>query len=90
MHKDDVFLIHQMQFIAFMFMHKVNNFLFSFQSTFNNIGLPDLQISGGWRHTMALDNEGQIYGWGWNKVTHQIYLMKEKSQYNRTRKEEKK
>ncbi|XP_057858700.2 ultraviolet-B receptor UVR8 isoform X2 [Cryptomeria japonica] len=25
------------------------------------------QISGGWRHTMALDKEGQIYGWGWNK-----------------------
>jgi alpha-tubulin suppressor-like RCC1 family protein len=24
-------------------------------------------ISGGWRHTMALDNEGQLYGWGWNK-----------------------
>ncbi|CAK9867327.1 unnamed protein product [Sphagnum jensenii] len=24
-------------------------------------------ISGGWRHTMALDSEGQLYGWGWNK-----------------------
>jgi alpha-tubulin suppressor-like RCC1 family protein len=26
-------------------------------------------ISGGWRHTMALDSEGQLYGWGWNKVS---------------------
>jgi len=25
------------------------------------------QISGGWRHTMALDVNGQLYGWGWNK-----------------------
>lgn len=25
------------------------------------------QISGGWRHTMALDVDGQLYGWGWNK-----------------------
>eukprot|EP00252_Welwitschia_mirabilis_P003499 TRINITY_DN13557_c0_g1_i1.p1 TRINITY_DN13557_c0_g1~~TRINITY_DN13557_c0_g1_i1.p1 ORF type:complete len:436 (+),score=82.89 TRINITY_DN13557_c0_g1_i1:975-2282(+) len=26
-----------------------------------------IQISGGWRHTMALDAEGNLYGWGWNK-----------------------
>lgn len=27
------------------------------------------QIDGGWRHTVALDDDGQLYGWGWNKVT---------------------
>ncbi|KAB1210505.1 Ultraviolet-B receptor UVR8 [Morella rubra] len=25
------------------------------------------QISGGWRHTMALSSDGNLYGWGWNK-----------------------
>ncbi|RWR92760.1 Regulator of chromosome condensation [Cinnamomum micranthum f. kanehirae] len=25
------------------------------------------QISGGWRHTMALTSDGSLYGWGWNK-----------------------
>lgn len=25
------------------------------------------QISGGWRHTMALTSDGRVYGWGWNK-----------------------
>ncbi|PIA47632.1 hypothetical protein AQUCO_01400330v1 [Aquilegia coerulea] len=25
------------------------------------------QISGGWRHTMALTSDGKVYGWGWNK-----------------------
>ncbi|XP_076910126.1 ultraviolet-B receptor UVR8-like [Bidens hawaiensis] len=25
------------------------------------------QISGGWRHTMALTPEGKLFGWGWNK-----------------------
>ncbi|KAE8673942.1 Ultraviolet-B receptor UVR8 [Hibiscus syriacus] len=25
------------------------------------------QISGGWRHTMALTSGGKLYGWGWNK-----------------------
>ncbi|KAB5514149.1 hypothetical protein DKX38_028055 [Salix brachista] len=25
------------------------------------------QISGGWRHTMALTSDGNLYGWGWNK-----------------------
>lgn len=28
-----------------------------------------MQISGGWRHTMALTSNGKLYGWGWNKVT---------------------
>lgn len=23
---------------------------------------------GGWRHTMAADDTGQLYGWGWNRV----------------------
>jgi alpha-tubulin suppressor-like RCC1 family protein len=27
------------------------------------------QISGGWRHTMALTSDGKLYGWGWNKVS---------------------
>ncbi|KVH87984.1 Regulator of chromosome condensation 1/beta-lactamase-inhibitor protein II [Cynara cardunculus var. scolymus] len=26
------------------------------------------QISGGWRHTMALTSDGKLFGWGWNKV----------------------
>ncbi|EPS71760.1 hypothetical protein M569_02995, partial [Genlisea aurea] len=25
------------------------------------------QISGGWRHTMAVTCGGELYGWGWNK-----------------------
>ncbi|XP_019184500.1 PREDICTED: ultraviolet-B receptor UVR8-like [Ipomoea nil] len=25
------------------------------------------QVSGGWRHTMALTADGKLYGWGWNK-----------------------
>ncbi|XP_010269039.1 PREDICTED: ultraviolet-B receptor UVR8-like isoform X1 [Nelumbo nucifera] len=25
------------------------------------------QISGGWRHTMALTSDGRLFGWGWNK-----------------------
>lgn len=25
------------------------------------------QISGGWRHTMAVTSDGKLYGWGWNK-----------------------
>ncbi|KAG6551955.1 hypothetical protein Mapa_006572 [Marchantia paleacea] len=28
---------------------------------------PIVQISGGWRHTVALDSSGRLYGWGWNK-----------------------
>lgn len=24
-------------------------------------------VSGGWRHTVALDEDGELYGWGWNK-----------------------
>ncbi|KAK2965108.1 hypothetical protein RJ640_026118 [Escallonia rubra] len=30
------------------------------------------QISGGWRHTMALTSDGKLYGWGWNKKVVQI------------------
>lgn len=30
------------------------------------------QISGGWRHTMALTSDGKLYGWGWNKVGHYL------------------
>ncbi|GAB2218596.1 hypothetical protein Droror1_Dr00001822 [Drosera rotundifolia] len=30
-------------------------------------GHPISQISGGWRHTMALTSDGKLYGWGWNK-----------------------
>ncbi|AET04805.2 chromosome condensation regulator RCC1 repeat protein [Medicago truncatula] len=25
------------------------------------------QVSGGWRHSMALTSNGQLFGWGWNK-----------------------
>jgi len=25
-------------------------------------------ISGGWRHTAAADDAGNLYTWGWNKV----------------------
>ncbi|XP_068652203.1 ultraviolet-B receptor UVR8-like [Aristolochia californica] len=28
---------------------------------------PISQISGGWRHSMAVTYEGKLYGWGWNK-----------------------
>ncbi|KAG5382158.1 hypothetical protein IGI04_033628 [Brassica rapa subsp. trilocularis] len=30
------------------------------------------QISGGWRHTMALTSDGKLYGWGWNKKVVQV------------------
>ncbi|OMP01203.1 Regulator of chromosome condensation, RCC1 [Corchorus olitorius] len=30
------------------------------------------QISGGWRHTMALTSCGKLYGWGWNKNVVQV------------------
>ncbi|CAI9780505.1 unnamed protein product [Fraxinus pennsylvanica] len=33
----------------------------------SNLFLSDYEISGGWRHTMALTTEGKLYGWGWNK-----------------------
>ena len=26
------------------------------------------QVSGGWRHSMAVDSEGGLWAWGWNKV----------------------
>ncbi|KAE8810905.1 ultraviolet-B receptor UVR8-like [Hordeum vulgare] len=29
--------------------------------------VPISQISGGWRHTMAVAEDGKLYGWGWNK-----------------------
>ncbi|XP_068647495.1 ultraviolet-B receptor UVR8-like isoform X2 [Aristolochia californica] len=29
---------------------------------------PISQISGGWRHSMAVTYDGKLYGWGWNKV----------------------
>lgn len=25
-------------------------------------------VAGGWRHTLATDDEGRLYAWGWNKV----------------------
>lgn len=25
-------------------------------------------ISGGWRHTVAADDAGNLHAWGWNKV----------------------
>eukprot|EP00850_Spirogloea_muscicola_P008974 SM000049S16745 [mRNA] locus=s49:427660:430897:- [translate_table: standard] len=25
------------------------------------------KISGGWRHTVAIDSEGKLFAWGWNK-----------------------
>ena len=31
-------------------------------------------ISGGWRHTMAADDTGQLYGWGWNRVSTMLEL----------------
>ncbi|KAM3270288.1 ultraviolet-B receptor UVR8 isoform X1 [Capsicum chacoense] len=40
-----------------LFPHKVQALHESFTS----------QISGGWRHTMALTADGKLYGWGWNK-----------------------
>lgn len=33
------------------------------------------QISGGWRHTMALTSDGKLYGWGWNKVKNILPLV---------------
>lgn len=33
-----------------------------------------VQISGGWRHTMALASDGKLHGLGWNKV-YTIYLL---------------
>ncbi|KAK4772652.1 hypothetical protein SAY86_014427 [Trapa natans] len=41
--------------------HLVPHKLESLSSSFIN------QISGGWRHTMALSSDGKLYGWGWNK-----------------------
>ena len=30
-------------------------------------------ISGGWRHTAAADDAGNLYTWGWNKVCCPVY-----------------
>ena len=27
------------------------------------------QVSGGWRHSMAVDSDGGLWAWGWNKVS---------------------
>ncbi|CAI5929995.1 unnamed protein product [Closterium sp. NIES-65] len=27
------------------------------------------QVSGGWRHSVALDADGVVYAWGWNRVS---------------------
>lgn len=27
-----------------------------------------IAIAGGWRHTAAADDAGNLYTWGWNKV----------------------
>ncbi|KAK6923492.1 Regulator of chromosome condensation, RCC1 [Dillenia turbinata] len=40
-------------------MYFLNSFFFLIDIFF--------QISGGWRHTMALTSDGKLYGWGWNK-----------------------
>jgi alpha-tubulin suppressor-like RCC1 family protein len=26
------------------------------------------RIAGGWRHTLATDDQGNLWAWGWNKV----------------------
>jgi alpha-tubulin suppressor-like RCC1 family protein len=26
------------------------------------------RVAGGWRHTMAVDDQGRCYAWGWGKV----------------------
>ena len=26
------------------------------------------RIAGGWRHTLATDDQGCLWAWGWNKV----------------------
>jgi alpha-tubulin suppressor-like RCC1 family protein len=33
------------------------------------------QVSGGWRHSMALTSNGQLFGWGWNKVGTLQFLL---------------
>jgi alpha-tubulin suppressor-like RCC1 family protein len=33
------------------------------------------QVSGGWRHSMALTSTGQLFGWGWNKVGTWRFLL---------------
>jgi len=31
-------------------------------------GVNVVLLSGGWRHAVAADDKGNMYGWGWNKV----------------------
>lgn len=31
-------------------------------------GVNVVLLSGGWRHAVAADDQGRMYGWGWNKV----------------------
>ena len=37
-------------------------------------------ISGGWRHTMAADDTGQLLGWGWNRVCLSLFAEIQASQ----------
>ena len=32
-------------------------------------------ISGGWRHTAAADDAGNLYTWGWNKASCSLPLV---------------
>lgn len=31
-------------------------------------GVNVVLLSGGWRHAVAADDQGRMWGWGWNKV----------------------
>ncbi len=31
-------------------------------------GVNVVLLSGGWRHAVAADDQGRMYGWGWNKA----------------------
>jgi len=31
-------------------------------------GVNVVLMSGGWRHAVAADDQGRMYGWGWNKA----------------------
>ena len=33
-------------------------------------GVNVVLLSGGWRHAVAADDQGRMFGWGWNKVSH--------------------
>ena len=32
-------------------------------------GVNVIILSGGWRHAVAADDHGRMFGWGWNKVS---------------------